>query len=180
MTSSQQCCWRFKCSATWHCLSDEQFWSGVVSSFSKSSILRRMPVYWTHWHWRWHYDPLKQREFLIQKSLSHHKLLKSSTKLIPSLLFCITSLMVNERELYQKRENITIKNPPPYIQYNVMPNIKTCYSPALDSFHISQSKGLGKDVDKVGSYCIFSYTHMFQDPCGKACIQCVHSEAVSF
>ena len=115
--------------------------------------------------------------------------------------------MVNVQELYQKRENITIKNPPPYIQYNVMPNIKTCYSPALDSFHISQSKGLGKDVDKVGSYCIFSYTDMFQDPCGKAyiqsvhkvgsycifsytdtfqdpcgkaCIQCVHSEAVSF
>jgi len=82
--------------------------------------------------------------------------------------------MVNERELYQKRENITIKNPPPYIQYNVMPNIKICYSPALDSFHISQSKGLGKDVDKVGSYCIFSYTDMFQDPCGKAYIQCVH------
>ena len=83
-------------------------------------------------------------------------------------------------ESFNRREHTQLLKKNPYIQYNGMPNIKICYSPSLDSFHISQSKGLGKDVDKVGSYCIFSYTHMFQDPCGKACIQCVHSEAVSF
>lgn len=59
----------------------------------------------------------------------------------------------------------------------------TCLSvsaPSLDSFHIYQSKAWGKDVDKAGSYCIFSYTDMFQDPRGKACVQSAHSEAVSF
>ena len=61
-----------------------------------------------------------------------------------------------------------------------MPNIKICYSPALDSSHISQSKSWGKNVHKVGSYCIFSYTDKFQDPRGKAYVQRVHSEAVSF
>jgi hypothetical protein len=61
-----------------------------------------------------------------------------------------------------------------------MSHITICYLPALDSFHISQSNVWGKDVHKVGSYCIFSYTHTFQDPCSKACVQCVHSEAVSF
>jgi hypothetical protein len=61
-----------------------------------------------------------------------------------------------------------------------MSHIKICYSPSLDSFHISQSKGWGKDVDKVGSYCIFSYTDVFQDPRGKAYVQSVHSEAVPF
>lgn len=54
------------------------------------------------------------------------------------------------------------------------------YPPSLDSFHISHSKCWGMDVHKVGSYCIFSYTDTFQDPRGKACIQRVHSEAVSF
>ena len=54
------------------------------------------------------------------------------------------------------------------------------YSPSLDSFHISHSKCWGLDVHKVGSYCIFAYTDTFQDPRGKACVQRVHSEAVSF
>ena len=54
------------------------------------------------------------------------------------------------------------------------------YSPSLDNFHICHSKDWGKDVDKVGSYCIFSYTDMFQDPCSNACVQSVYSEAVSF
>jgi len=61
-----------------------------------------------------------------------------------------------------------------------MSHIKICYSPSLDSFHIYQSKAWGKDVDKAGSYCSFSYTDMFQDPCGNACVQSAHSEAVSF
>ena len=54
------------------------------------------------------------------------------------------------------------------------------YPPSLDSFHNGHSKGWGIDVDKVGSCRIFSYTDMFQDPCGRACVQCVHSVAVSF
>jgi len=54
------------------------------------------------------------------------------------------------------------------------------YPPSLDSFHIGHSKGWDTDVDKVGSCCIFSYTDMFQDPCGKARVQSVHSAAVSF
>ena len=61
-----------------------------------------------------------------------------------------------------------------------MPHIKICYSPALDSFHISQSKIWSKHVDKVGSYRISSYTDTFQDPCSKACVQSVHSEATAF
>jgi len=43
------------------------------------------------------------------------------------------------------------------------------YTPLLDSFHICHSKGWGKDVHKVGSYCIFSNTNIFQDPRSKAC-----------
>ena len=48
------------------------------------------------------------------------------------------------------------------------------YPPSPDSFHICHSKGWGMDVHKVGSYCIFSYTDMFRDPCGKAYFQSVH------
>ena len=59
-------------------------------------------------------------------------------------------------------------------------HVTTRYSPSLDNFHIYQSKDWGMDADKVGSYCIFSYTNMFQDPRSKAYIQNVHSEAVSF
>jgi hypothetical protein len=68
----------------------------------------------------------------------------------------------------------------PHTQYNGMSHIKICYSPSLDNFHTYLSNGCGMDVDKVGPYCIFSYTDMFQDLCGKACVQSVHSEAASF
>ena len=72
------------------------------------------------------------------------------------------SLTEDSKHNYKKKRK---KKKIPYIQY-----IKICYSPALDSLHISHSKSWGKDVDKVGSYCIFSYTDMFQDPRSKACV----------
>ena len=77
-----------------------------------------------------------------------------------------------------KTQTIWLECSPPVSTYSIQ--LDVTYSPSLDSFHISHSKCWGIDVDKVGSCHIFSYTDIVQDPCGKACVQCVHSAAVSF
>ena len=100
------------------------------------------------------------------------------------LLFFITSLWVKALKNDSKHnyllmtQTIWFECSPPMSTYSIQ--LDVTYSPSLDSFHIGHSKGWGMDVDKVGSYCIFSYIDMFQDPCSKACVQSVHSEAVSF
>ena len=84
----------------------------------------------------------------------------------------------SKHNYFLTKQTICFECSPPVSTYSIQ--LDVTYPPSLDSCHISQSKSWGKDVDKVGSCCILSYTDMFQDPCGKECIQCVHSEAVSF
>ena len=168
----------------WHCLSGEQFWSGVVPSSSKSSILRRMLVSWTHWPWRWHYDPPKPWEFLIQQNNVTPRTTWIFYRTTPLTYVFITSLWVKALKNNSKHNYLLITQTiwfecsPPMSTHSIQ--LDVTYSPSLDSFHISQSKGWGKDVDKVGSYCIFSNTNIFLDPRSKACVQSVHNEAVSF
>ena len=168
-------------------LSGEQIvtlWSGVVPSSSKSSILRRMLVSWTHWPWRGRQDdPLKCWELLIQQySVTFQSTLIYKITPFTSVLHYITiSESFDKRQktqLFINRTNHLVWMLSSMSTYSTQLDVS--YSPSLDSFHISQSKCWGKDVDKVGSYCIFSYTDTFQDPRSKACVQSFHSEAVSF
>ena len=107
--SSQQCCWRFKCAGMWHCLPGEQFWCGLVPSSSKANILRRMLVSWTQWHWRWHYDPSNNGYFSSKSTMSHRKLLESSTELTLLIQFSFTSLMFNKRKFNRRQQTQILK-----------------------------------------------------------------------
>ena len=75
----------------------------------QSSILRRMLVYWTHWHWRRQYDPSNPGNFSSKSRMSHHKLLESSTELRPSLLFFVPSQWVKALTNDSKHNYLLIK-----------------------------------------------------------------------
>jgi hypothetical protein len=84
-------------------------WCGLMPSSSESSILRTMLVSWTQWHWRWHYNPSRTVYFSSNSTMSHHRLLESSTELLPPLLFCITSQWVKALTNDSKHNYLLIK-----------------------------------------------------------------------
>ena len=128
MRFSQQCCWRFKCSGMCHCLSGELFWSSVClylqsQAFSEESKLLALT------------DPEDETmilqnkgNFLSRSTMSHHKILESSTELLPPLLFFITSQLVKALTNNSKHNYLVITQTIwlnalllcPHIQHNWM------------------------------------------------------------